>query len=160
MSISTMPAQKPRRSKQDYATPDDFMLAVEARFGPIAIDLAANASNAKSSLFLSPNEDSLTCEWPMLDGGIAWLNPEFANIDPWAAKCARYATQLRAGGRILLLTPASVGANWFADHVHHKAFVYGLSPRLKFIGAKDAYPKDCILSVFGAGSGFDVWRWK
>ena len=41
-------------NKQDYATPADFMAAVTARFGPIAFDLAAHASNAKSPNYFAP----------------------------------------------------------------------------------------------------------
>ncbi len=47
--------------------------------------------------------------------------------------------------------------------------VLGISPRLQFTGTVpnprtgkiDGYPKDLMLSVFGAGlNGFDTWRWK
>jgi len=37
-----VPAQKPGRSKQDYATPREFLDAVEQKFGPIGWDLAAD----------------------------------------------------------------------------------------------------------------------
>lgn len=42
-------------SKQDYATPDDFIKAVESRFGPIQFDLAAHASNKKHERYLAPS---------------------------------------------------------------------------------------------------------
>jgi hypothetical protein len=43
-----------KNNKQDYATPADFMAAVTKRFGPIAFDLAAHASNAKSPNYFAP----------------------------------------------------------------------------------------------------------
>jgi len=61
---------------------------------------------------------------------------------------------------VLMLTPASIGSEWFQRYVHRKAMVLGLSPRLHFVGAADPYPKDCMLSCFGFGvTGFDIWRW-
>lgn len=149
----TMPAQKPHRSRQDFETPRIFLDAVEYRWGKLTADLACTVENAKAPLALV---QSLTdVEWPV--EGNLWLNPPFADIDPWARRCA--AWRGRQGARLFLLTPASVGANWFADHVYGRAMVYALSPRLKFVGAKDQYPKDLILSVYGDGPGFAPWRW-
>lgn len=155
-----MPAQRPGTSKQDYGTPPEFIAAVERRFGRLHVDLAARADNAKAPLWITPQEDSLSVAWAQrFPGHLAWLNPEFANIDPWAEKCAKEGGVRRL--RVLLLTPASVGTEWFAEHVHGRAIVLGLRPRLTFEGCEDPYPKDCILSCFGLGvSGFDLWRWK
>lgn len=43
-------------SKQDYATPADFMAAIEQRFGPVQFDLAAHAGNAKHERYFAPKE--------------------------------------------------------------------------------------------------------
>ncbi len=163
-----MPAQKRGRSFQAYGTPWPFIRAVEARFGPLAVDLAASASNAKAPLFVTKERDTLSLDWATtFPTGNAWLNPEFADIGPYAEKCA--AESQRRHGLILFLTPASIGTDWFADHVNRKAMVLGLSPRLAFdgmpvnpkTGKVDGYPKDLCLSVFGFGlSGFDCWRWR
>jgi len=148
-----MPVQRPGQSKQDYGTPANLMRAVALKFGTPAWDLAASVENAKAENFLTAAQDSLTADWRSLPG-LKWLNPPFGNIAPWAEKCAR-------GGQILLLTPASVGANWFRDHVHLKAFIYFLNGRLTFEGCRDPYPKDCMLSAFGFGrTGYDVWDWR
>lgn len=149
------PRQKPGKSKQDYATPWKFIRAVEARFGALAWDLAANADNAKASEFYTEGDNSLLQPWHRLQGNL-WLNPPFGDIAPWARKCAESRGE---GRRIFLLTPASIGSCWFADYVHGRALVLGLSPRMKFEGAKDPYPKDLMLCVYGRPPGFDVWRW-
>lgn len=164
----TGPTVRRGKSKQDYGTPWEFIHAVEGRFGPIVWDLAAHAGNAKSSNFYTKEDDTLVQPWAERHpAGNLWLNPEFGNIEPYAAKCA--AERARRVGFIFLLTPASVGTDWFKDHVHGKAVVLGLSPRLQFEGTKpnpetgriDGYPKDLMLSVFGYGlHGFDTWRWK
>lgn len=158
--IGIEPVQKPGKSKQDYGTPWDFIGAVEGRFGPIVFDLAAQADNAKAKGFWTIADDSLSKRWADIftGGGTLWLNPPFKNIEPWAEKCARESA--RRAGLIVMLTPASIGTDWFARHVHRKAMVLGLSPRITFVGEKDPYPKDLMLSVFGMGlNGFDTWRW-
>jgi len=146
-------------SRQDFETPPDFLCAVEGRFGRIDTDLAATRENAKALHFIGPDEDSLAplTRWPV--SGVSWLNPPFANIRPWAEKCAA-APRALAAARILLLVPAAVGSNWYAKNVHDKAHVYFLNNRIQFVGAKFAYPKDCMLAVYGEAPGFTVWRWR
>ena len=155
--MTAMPAQRPGRSKQDYGTPWDFIRAVQRRFGNIDVDLAARRDNAKAPRWIGPARNSLRVCWSRIYlRSLGWLNPPFDNIEPWAAKCA-----VETGLRIIMLTPASVGTNWFADHVHGRAWVLALSPRLTFEGHEDPFPKDCMLSLFGFGKPrFDLWRWK
>jgi phage N-6-adenine-methyltransferase len=144
------------KTRQDYAAPRAFTEACERRFGPLTWDLAASEINAKAPRFLSEEQDSLKQDWLSLPGNL-WLNPPFANIAPWAAKCA--AARDRAGW-LLMLTPASIGTNWFEEHVLGKAYVLGV-PRLTFVGEKDPYPKDLMLTLWGYGvSGFGAWDWK
>lgn len=159
--MKTVPKQKRGESRQDYGTPRAFIEAVERRFGALWIDLAATAENAKCPRYITPEENSLVQPWNhIIDETRAWLNPPFAAIRPWAAKCAEFV-QANRKGTIFFLTPAAVGSNWFADFVHRRAFVYALQGRLTFEGETQPYPKDCILSVFHAGmSGFDVWDWR
>jgi hypothetical protein len=143
-------------SRQDYGTPPDLLRAVETRFGLLTADLACTPDNQVATTFEHFYHGSDEIPWPR--EGRLWLNPPFSNIDTWAEKCA--AWQPLYGAKLLFLTPASVGSNWFAKHVHGRAMVLALSPRITFVGCKDPYPKDCILSVFGESPGFNLWRWK
>lgn len=152
-----MPRQRPHRSKQDYGTPAAFLREVELRWGNLTLDLACTQTNRVAPVGL--DGDSLGSHWPTHDVRL-WLNPPFTRIGDWAAKCAEWVLGATGGSRLFLLTPASVGTEWFADHVHGKAMVYGLRPRLTFVGCKDPYPKDLILSVYGDGPGFGLWRWR
>lgn len=155
--MSAQPAQKPGKSRQDYETPDDLLSAVRAHFGPPSWDLAASAANAKAPDFIDEARDSLTVDWYKL-GGLLWLNPPFGSITAWAAKCR---LESRKGARVLLLTPASVGSNWYRDHVHGEADVLFLNPRVTFVGETTPYPKDCMISAFGFGVvGCSVWGWR
>jgi DNA (cytosine-5)-methyltransferase 1 len=142
-------------SRQDYATPPDFMAACVKRFGPIAFDLAASAENTKAPRFFSIEQNSLVQPWHEIEG-LLWLNPPFNDIAPWAKKCSE---EMRLGARILFLTPASVGSNWFRDFTDGHARVLALNGRICFDGIAP-YPKDCICSVYGLETGFEVWSWK
>lgn len=154
-------------SKQDYQTPPEFIAAVESRFGAIRWDLAADATNAKADRYyaapddkfvLPERRDALAQDWARDCGSqLCWLNPEFGNITPFAEKCA---FEVQRGCRILMLTPASVGSDWFHRHVVPYAHVIELSPRMSFDG-KHPFPKDLILSVYMHGlTGRSYWRWK
>lgn len=160
--VRTGPSVNKGRSKQDYGTPVDFIRAVEAKWGPMVHDLACTRANAKapSGYYFDEGVDSLMREWAKeFPEGNLWLNPPFANIEVWAEKCAREGQE--RFGLIFLLTPASIGTDWFARHVWGTARVLGISPRLTFEGTEDPYPKDLMLSIFGkATDGFGLWRWK
>jgi phage N-6-adenine-methyltransferase len=150
------PAQKPGRSKQDYATPLDFIDAIERRFGPIAFDLAASDENKVCPCFFNEARNSLLQDWTTLDGTL-WLNPPFERLEPWAQKCTTVSNR---SGWLLLLVPASTGANWFQGSLVPNAYVLDLAPRLSFDGVAP-YPKDLVLAAFGFGVvGRGFWRWK
>lgn len=159
-----MPAQRPGKSKQDYATPLNFIKACEVKFGKIVIDLAATKENRVCSAYFGPDHhnsllrDSFEVDWRkyLSRTGIAWLNPPFGDIGPWAERCS--VTKLLSRQRILFLVPASVGSEWFAKSVFKKSGVYAVRPRLSFDG-KDPYPKDCCLCVYGEKPGFKLWRY-
>ena len=149
------------RSKQDYSTPGEFIGAVCSRFGHIGFDLACNDDNSVVSQGFDEEDNSLEQDWHdawCRHEGWLWLNPPFRNIAPWAAKCAQ---EMRNGADILLLTPASVGTNWFNEHVRPNAYVLELTPRICFDG-KSPFMKDCLLSVFTYGGlpGRASWKWK
>lgn len=149
------------KSRQDQGTPWDFIRAVERRYGPIAFDLAASDDNAKADRWFTPKDDALVQCWHRIpevhDEALRWLNPPFARIGPWAEKCAHESA---LGCRVAFLVPAGVGSEWFAEHVHGKALVRPLRPRLIFEGEKDPYPKDLILCLYGERPGFEPWRWR
>lgn len=142
-------------SKQDYATPPEFMRAVNARFGPHSFDLAAHAANTKHARYFTEADNSLIQDWHKIDG-LLWLNPPFDPIAPWAAKCHAEAEK---GARIAFLVPASVGSNWYRDNIHDQHRVLFLNGRICFDG-KNGFPKDCMLVLFGDVPDFEVWRWK
>lgn len=151
-----------RDSKQDYETPEDIIWALKKFFNEdIEVDLAATPANNKAPIFITPEENSLKVNWRERFGSkLCFLNPPFYEIAPWARKCSE------SGCRILFLTPASVDSNWWDAYVHNIANVLFVKPRIKFVGAKDPYPKPCSISCYGfddprqLSQWYQPWQWK
>lgn len=157
-----VPKQKPGLSKQNYQTPITFIEAVKKRWHikDFSLDLAASDENAVAVHYYTEAQDALKLSWQA--GGAAWLNPPYANITPWVKKA--YEECLK-GQDIFMLVPASVGANWWRDYVHEKAYIYFLNGRLAFMRDKPKwlYPKDCALLLYlheGELPSYDIWSWK
>lgn len=196
-SVRTGPSIDRANSKQDYATPREFLDAVEREFGPIVWDLAASRANRVCENYYGPGsqwaQDAFAYGWAstyarmrssMVMGvgdELIWLNPPYANIAPWARKCAEARD---AGARIAFLVPASVGANWFWDYVAPYARVFSVG-RIMFVtrefvtngvacdvverpacfdakGRPTAFPKDLILAIYdrALAPAFERWRWR
>lgn len=163
--MGSMPDQKPGRSKQDYGTPKELLLAVKNRLKiqEFTIDLAATKENAVAEVYYSLEEgiDSLLHPWdtPLTPGGWTWLNPPFSNISPWVEKAVNESIQ---GAQIVMLIPASVGSNWWRRWVQNYAYVVHLNGRLTFVGETTPYPKDCSLLLYTPWgfTGHEVWRWR
>jgi phage N-6-adenine-methyltransferase len=156
-----MPQQKPGRSKQDYATPDDFIRAIEKRFGKITIDLAASEKNAVCRRYIDKKTDSLKRPWPTR--GILYLNPPYRRIAPWVKKCSEHRIKMEYGSKILVLVPASIATTWFEKYVLRKALIKPLQPRITFKRQKNPYPKDLMLLVYEpiiCGFFIVIWKWK
>lgn len=175
----TGPTIRRGKGNGSASTPWEFIRAVEGKFGGLGWDLAAAKHNAKARLFATEADDSLSLVWSLLAyeedrHPLCWLNPPYANITPWARKCAE---EVQAGARVLLLVPASIGANWYWDLVVPYADVYSVG-RMVFGDCYDSdgqlvttqYPKDLILCEYDwprTGAGKDSndgivkrWRWQ
>jgi hypothetical protein len=143
-------------SNQIVSTPPDFIAAVEKRFGKITFDIAANEFNKKAESYLGPGspiaENAFLEPWIEL-GDLAWLNPPFADIAPWAERCAKY----RPRQRIALLVPATPCTNYFIEHVKPNAYVFEVTPR---VFKKEI--RDCFLALFEPAGyvGRETWQWK
>ena len=157
-------SSKDDKKKQAAGTPWEFIAALGERFGtPVDFDLAALKVNAKADSFFSPEDDSLKQDWRDLrtSGGkrvkLAYLNPPYADIDPWAAKLVECRWLKRW---TVALWPASFSCRWWNDRLVGKVQIDAI-PRMKFIGQKDLYPKDLAIAIAGfgvVGSGFWDWR--
>lgn len=166
------PAIDRAASSGDIWTPWKFIRAVEHKFGPLAIDLAASGpQSAKAPRWITPEENSLKQDWAaMLDGGLGWDNCPYNNIASWVKYHAR---QWELGAETLLLVPGSIGANWYWDWdwVEPFAQVYSVG-RMVFDNCFDRitgelvrtpYTKDLILCHYDPANypeRMQRWNWK
>jgi hypothetical protein len=164
-----------KNSKQDYKTPKEFVKAVEKRFGPITLDLAARDYNKVCDRYLAPctgpegplpyddnayGIDSFDYNWADIYGrlgGLFYLNCEFGSIDKWAARCLAESAK---GAVITLLIPYGT-TKAFRKQVLKHADLYLLEGRLQFIPG-ESFPKDCLIAHYYPGSGGHLcfWDWK
>jgi phage N-6-adenine-methyltransferase len=158
------PKQKPGRSKQDYATPTEFLKAVQKllKIDSFSIDLAADSSNACAAKYYTVEDDSLAQDWTTIEGW-AWLNPPYGHIEPWVRKV------WESEASIAVLVPASVGSNWWKRWVHDQCTPIFLNGRLAFMRdrPKWLYPKDCALLLYSTEANessearlYRIWNWR
>lgn len=162
------PTLKRGKSSSDIWTPQAFVDACVDKFGLLTVDLAASAVNSKAPYFYSEADNALAPDklWRIFPR-LCWLNPPFANITPWVTKCA---TEYQFGWKGLLLVPASIGANWYWQHVEPHSNVYSVG-RMRFDNCFDEqgepvtteYAKDLILCHYDKSIPhlpMRRWEWK
>lgn len=146
-------------------TPRDLIAAVEARFGPIRIDLCASRANVCES-FIGGVRDSLKEDWYEAYGDallgragsyFAWCNPPYGDQGPWLAKLAERKIPA------LALIPYDSGTKHWQRYVRGIARVEVLLSRVRFVGHPSGFPKPIALLVYepgvdGAEGG--TWNWK
>jgi hypothetical protein len=125
----------------------------------MVFDLAATLQNRQAERHFNIEQNTLHQDWTALFGNL-WLNPEYSNVMPYARKCAKSAPPGQDDRRIFFLVPASTGSNWFGYHIHQKAMVRFLSPRLQFVGHENPFTQDLMLVTFGEEPGYSWWRWR
>lgn len=153
------PQQKPGKSRQDYETPQALIDAVEHRFGVIQFDLAASKRNSVADEYFDLKANALAPErsWELPGVNVAWLNPPFGRIGPWAKRCA----EVRHLRRWTLMLAPLGAQDWACEHVYGKALVLKLRGRVTFVGESQGFIKDLMLACYGfnvAGEAFWDWR--
>lgn len=148
-------------SRQDYQTPAALIIAICKRLAipTFTWDLAASAENKKAHFYYDEAANSLIQDWDAC-GGWLWCNPPYDDIRPWVEKAAATSES-----HIAMLIPASAGANWWRDYVHHRAHVLFLNGRVPFMPDKPKwlYPKDTAILLytpFIQQGAYEVWNWK
>lgn len=150
----------PEKGAQVVGTPDNFLQAVQKRFGRIVFDLACDGGNNVLGVpGFTPDDDALKRSWPK-GPDWNWLNPPFKKSDRFTEKAHSEGLQ---GAKTLVLVRASIGAVWYQENVEGKAAVIPLRGRLMFKGESKPYPADLILCVYGLHGIIGMqpaWDWK
>lgn len=147
------------KTNQVVATPPELLAAIERRFGKIDLDLAADAGNAVTPRYLGKGgltEDALTTmSWVRFNsGGLAFLNPPFADVEPWLR---HVVTAARDGMRVAVIVQAAVCTNWWIRYVGPHAYTFALTPR-----PWKREVRDVVLALYETAGyrGHEPWEWK
>lgn len=137
-------------SKTDqWATPQNFFDGLNAEFGGFELDVCADKSNTKCSVYFDKNDDGLKKDWAHFGPGtLCWMNPPYGReISKWVAKAAAEA---KLGCHVVALLPSRTDTRWFHDHIYQKdrVAVRFLKGRLKFGGASNSAPFPSMLVIF------------
>lgn len=166
-------------AQQEWATPPDLWVAIEARFGEIDIDVCASKENSKCGniRYINKYDDGLSNEEDWIrdskeSGEIlrsAYCNPGFKTPLPWAQKAYSEA-QRHKDSLVLQLGLTNHSAKW-RDYAHaHAEEALLLRPRPQFISApgidQTSNRREITLFVYRHDSkilvpgNVFVWNWK
>jgi phage N-6-adenine-methyltransferase len=110
-----------------WGTPQPLFDVLNSEFH-FTIDLAALPSNAKCSLYYTPEQNGLLQDWH----GVCWLNPPYGrDTNRWLKKAYESS---RSGAVIVCLLPARTDTNWFHRWIIGKASIRFIRGRLAFQG--------------------------
>ena len=112
--------------KQDWATPEKLFDQLNAKYGPLELDVCATQSNRKCPTWLGQQTpdifvDGLTTIWSMCSVGFGnrqlvqkcWMNPPYGReIKAWVKKASDEAAK---GCTVVCLLPARLGSRWMRD---------------------------------------------
>ena len=122
-------------SRDDWATPWEYIQAVESRFGAFTLDVCCTEETTKvQGNFITPGDDALSMLWG--PGESAWWNPPYDELKKgqWgkhAAASARLEDTIVFG-----LTPVRTGSDWWRWLVFESGVcdeVIFNYPRIKFL---------------------------
>ena len=115
--VSTTPTE----DKDCWRTPPQVFAALNARYGPFTLDVAADARNHLCARWYGPGglaEDALAVSWQQAGGPVrAWCNPSYSRgmIDRFMRKAVDEAG--RGHARTTFLVPANTDLPWWHELV-------------------------------------------
>lgn len=135
---STTPAEE----KDSWRTPSYVFRWAEWMWGPFDVDLAADASNALCSQFITREQNAFSKSWGDY-GSVGWCNPPYSNIEPWISKAV---LERRRGFSTVMLIPA------FNGEVYHQS-TFAEAAAIRFILGRLAFLRPSGEPVSGNRSG-------
>lgn len=138
-------SKKFESAKQDWTTPDDVFIPINAEF-KFTLDAAADDNNARADLFFNAEDDALTQDWGK---HVVWLNPPYGEragkLSDWIKKGLDAS---RGGATVCMLIPARTNTNWFHDICLKHGEVRFIRGRPKFGGADHGLPQPLCFVIF------------
>ncbi len=122
--------------KNDFWTPKEVFDALNERFGPFEVDLAASDENHLVEPYFTKDDNALQFEW----NGVAWCNPPYVkqpdktSLKDWVEK-ARNSVINGEAHRIVMLIPAyTSNGYWHTEIFPYASHLVFFRYRLDFGG--------------------------
>tara|TARA_B100000989_G_scaffold183957_1_gene138445 strand:- start:7519 stop:7992 length:474 start_codon:yes stop_codon:yes gene_type:complete len=136
----------------NWATPHDFFLKLDWRFGPFDLDPCATHSNAKCDKYFTEEDNGLDKDWT---GNNVFVNPPYGRgIDKWIKKA--YESALEPDTKVVMLIPARTDTKYWHNYVMKASEIYFVKGRLKFGDSDNSAPFPSAVVVFNGKAG--PWR--
>ena len=116
-------------TSDEWATPPEFVAALEAEFGAFDLDPCAREATAKAPVYYALADDGLAQPWQ----GNVFVNPPYSKPEPWIRKAMAEVEADRAA-QVILLLPAATDVGWFHELLLPYANLRFVRGRLRFLG--------------------------
>lgn len=150
-ALRSQPCHELKEVGDQWCTPDGIFWGINAMFGPLVLDLFADASNAKCPAWYTAEDNAIQQDWSeklsTLGGGAAFANPPYSRATQHEGDyitgmryIMQHAMAMREkGGRYVFLIKAATSEVWWPEEADHIAFIRG---RLGFDLPSWFIPKD------------------
>ena len=125
-----------------WATPQHVFDELHAEFG-FTLDPCSDGTNAKCSLFFTPEDDGLAQDWGQ---HVVFMNPPYSANKDWVRKA--YEESFK-GATVVCLVPARTDVRWWHDYAM-RGDIRFIRGRLKFGAAKYNAPFPSAVVIFRA----------
>ena len=135
-ALRSKPAHELKEVGDQWRTPDLLFWGINALFGPLVLDLFADADNAKCPAWYTAEDNALTQDWSerLAElGGAGYGNPPYSRSQYHEKQAItgmthimKYATtQREKGGRYVFLIKAAPSETWWPEDADHIVFIRG-----------------------------------
>ncbi|TKI02220.1 phage N-6-adenine-methyltransferase [Martelella alba] len=130
------PTHKLKQIGDQWRTPEPLFWGINAMFGPLVLDLFADASNTKCAAFYTAVENALAQDWSArlsVLGGAAFANPPYSRASQHEGQyitgmvhIMEHTMAMRErSGRYVVLIKAATSETWWPEWADHIVFIRG-----------------------------------
>ncbi|WP_275076963.1 MULTISPECIES: phage N-6-adenine-methyltransferase [Providencia] len=136
-TLKSKPLHKLNEVGDQWRTPDELFWGINAKFGPLTIDLFTDGENSKAPHFYTAEDNALTQDWSEklkeIGGGAAFANPPYSRSSYHEKQAVtgvghiiNHALAMREkGGRYVFLLKVATSEAWWPDHADHICYIKG-----------------------------------
>lgn len=135
-ALRSQPVHELKEVGDQWRTPDLLFWGINALFGPLVLDLFADADNAKCPAWYTAEDNALVQDWAeMLEsiGGAAFGNPPYSRSQYHEKQAITGMTHIMGrtmemrekGGRYVFLIKAATSETWWPEDADHVMFIRG-----------------------------------